>query len=243
MPQNPKVFLYQGGTQNVDYTPPSVAVNQGDVLILGNIAHFSQTDIAALAKGSLAFSGAVWKGNKAAGAWVLNAPVYYDTAASPNVGTAATGAFTQTPSSTATLVGYCEPTPGTSPAAAALTGDQFGYFVKANPAVGGSGTSAVQSVAATGSTVADASALVAGFNLVTGADGTKGSIIPAASSGKTIRVKNSDAANAILKVYPPTGGTINALSANAAISMAAKTACSFESVDGLAWFTIPLLPS
>jgi len=56
-------------------------------------------------------------------------------------------------------------------------------------------------------------------------------------------VKNDDTANAVLKVYPNTSDTINALSANAALSMAAKTAAVFVAYDATAWFTVPLLPS
>jgi hypothetical protein len=56
-------------------------------------------------------------------------------------------------------------------------------------------------------------------------------------------VKNADAANAILKVYPDTGDAINALAANAALSMAAKTSAVFVAFDATTWYTIPLLPS
>lgn len=96
-------------------------------------------------------------------------------------------------------------------------------------------------VAATGSVQTDAAALGTGVNLVTGADATKGVILPTGANGKFILVKNNT--NAVLKVYPKTGGIINALSANAALSMAALTSAVFFTVDGLNWVTIPLLPS
>lgn len=79
--------------------------------------------------------------------------------------------------------------------------------------------------------------------LATGADATKGIRLPAATIGKVYNIKNSDAANAVLKVYPATGETINALAADAAISMAAKTSATFMCVVAGAWLTIPLVPS
>ena len=98
-------------------------------------------------------------------------------------------------------------------------------------------------VAATGSDQAGAALIATGFTLVTAADGTTGVKLPAAAAGKICWVKNRDTENQILKVYPNTDDTINALSANAALSMAAKTSAVFISCDGTAWYTIPLLPS
>lgn len=104
----------------------------------------------------------------------------------------------------------------------------------------------VAAVAAAGSAQGDATAITANsFALIhgTGADGTKGIRLPTASAGKLYFIKNADAANAILKVYPATGDNINALAANAAISMAAKTAAVFVALDSDVWFTFSLLPS
>ena len=82
-----------------------------------------------------------------------------------------------------------------------------------------------------------------GFAFVTGADGTKGAVLPAAVAGKVIVVKNSDAANAILKLYPASGDAINALAANASLNMAAKTSALLVCLDATTWYTVPLLPS
>lgn len=76
--------------------------------------------------------------------------------------------------------------------------------------------------AAAGSTSADAGALPAGTANVyptTAADGTKGVVLSASDNvtGRTIMIGNG-VSNAILKVYPPAGGTINGASANAAFS-------------------------
>jgi hypothetical protein len=105
-----------------------------------------------------------------------------------------------------------------------------------------------QTIAAAGSTQADATPITTapqGFVHVTGADGTKGVILPPATKGKLFIIKNSDAANAILKVYPHgTGDTINALGATNPISMAEKSSAIFVvGVTGIAWFTIPTVPS
>ena len=98
-------------------------------------------------------------------------------------------------------------------------------------------------VAAAGSSQSDAAAIAEGFTLVTAADATKGVKLPAAAAGKVCVVKNGDAAIAVLKVYPNTDDAINALSANAALSMAAKTSAVFVAYDATTWYTVPLLPS
>ena len=104
----------------------------------------------------------------------------------------------------------------------------------------------VAALAAAGSAQGDAGAIVSAsgaFIHATGADATKGIILPAATAGQIFIIKNSDAANAVLKVYPATGDAINALAANAALSMAAKTSALFVALDTTTWYTLPLLPS
>lgn len=96
-------------------------------------------------------------------------------------------------------------------------------------------------VAAAGSLQTDAAAIAHDFENVSAADGTKGVILPIGLAGMQITVKNNVAA--ILKVYPNTGGTINAIAANSAISMANLTAAVFMCTAPNTWFTIPLLPS
>jgi hypothetical protein len=83
-------------------------------------------------------------------------------------------------------------------------------------------TPAGASTAALGSTTADAAVLPAGtgsFYPTTGADGTKGVRINGADKvdGKMLFIGNGAAA-AVLKIYPPTGGTINGGAADAAYS-------------------------
>lgn len=98
-------------------------------------------------------------------------------------------------------------------------------------------------VAATGSDQAGAAALAAGFTLVTDANATKGVRLPAASAGLVVIIKNADAANAILKVYPASGDAINAITADGAYSMAAKTSMLLVAYDSTTWYTVPLLAS
>jgi hypothetical protein len=147
---NPKVALNSGQTQNIDYTPGS-AVGAGDVEIINAIAYFAQRDIAANVLGSLVYSGGVWQGNKAAGAIAAGDAIFYNTTGNPNVGTASTGAFNNT--GTGTFAGYA--------VAAALTGDQYVYFVKAN-APGGT----LRAVSGQQTTVAAADTVVTGLTKV-----------------------------------------------------------------------------
>jgi hypothetical protein len=97
--------------------------------------------------------------------------------------------------------------------------------------------------AAAGSTRADATALTASFSWVTGADATKGVVLPAPTAGRVIAIKNDDAANAVLKVYAPGSAKINGVAGSTAFSMAAKTACFYVAYDTTDWFSIPLVAS
>lgn len=103
----------------------------------------------------------------------------------------------------------------------------------------------VDALVALGSTQANAAPVVSGsgtFVSVTGADGTKGIVLPPVTTvGQEYMVKNVD--NAVLKVYPASGGVINTLSADAAISVAARAPATFVAVSSTTWYTIPLLPS
>jgi len=98
-----------------------------------------------------------------------------------------------------------------------------------------------ETVAAAGSAQGDAAAMSADFVLVTGADATKGVILPTPVAGRVLMLKNNT--NAVLKVYPATGGAINAIAANGAMSLAALVGAVFVASSTTQWFTIPLLPS
>lgn len=94
------------------------------------------------------------------------------------------------------------------------------------------------SAAAAGSAQGDATALVAGaINSISGADGTKGVVLPAAVAGLGCRVYNEHATNG-LKVYPASGDDINDGTANAAVTIEGKTLAIFEAVDAATWAAI-----
>lgn len=90
-------------------------------------------------------------------------------------------------------------------------------------------------ITAAGTTTADATAIAQGVNVVgTTASGT-GVRLPTMAAGDVIRVFNQGA-NALL-VYPPTGGTINALSANAGFSVGAGKAAMFTAATASAIYS------
>ena len=210
----------------IDYTP-AAAVTGGDVVVLNGIVGVAVTDIAANELGSLAVEG-LFKLPKTTAAWVRGLPVHWNPTGDPDSGTAGTGAANQL--GLGTYAGVCVATAG--------SGDNFG-IVDLN---GQSKLLAVNAVAAAGSAQGDAGALGQGLSVVSAADGTKGVVLPTAVAGMTVYVKNTAAA--VLKVYPASGGTINALSANAAISLASgATPAIFVASSATQWYTIPLLPS
>lgn len=100
----------------------------------------------------------------------------------------------------------------------------------------------VATVAAAGTTAANGGVLTeATFHLVTGADDTKGVVLPAAAAGKWVAIKVGDGAD--LKVWPATGDAINALSADAAMTVVDDVGFFLICLDGTTWYTLPLLPS
>lgn len=216
---------------NISYTP-AADVTAGQVVFIGNICGIAMTDITANTLGVLNISE-VFKVPKVTGAITVGSAISWNATGDPVTGTAGTGA------ANASGIGK---TMGVAVLAAA-SGDDYVYVKLNTPATG-----AVQSVAAAGSTNADAVAITANAPInvvhVTAADATKGAILPAAAAGTIFIVKNSDAANAILKVYPPSGAAINALTATTgALSMAAKTCAVFAFHSTTQIFTAPLLPS
>ena len=96
-------------------------------------------------------------------------------------------------------------------------------------------------VAATGSTQANAAAVSDGFTLVSAADGTKGIVLPAAIAGRTVILKNGAAA--ILKVWPAVGDAINAIAVDSNYVLAANTSSLLVAYDSTTWYSVPLLAS
>ncbi len=91
--------------------------------------------------------------------------------------------------------------------------------------------SAAAFLASAGTTQAAATPVTAYTNYVTG--GAAGSGVLLVTPLKNVRIINTSAV-AIL-VYPPTGGTINGGSANAAVQLAAGGSVHVGSPDGVAW--------
>ena len=99
----------------------------------------------------------------------------------------------------------------------------------------------VATVAAAGSTQGDAAALAEGINVVSAADGTKGVILPTAVAGMVLIVKNTAAG--ALKIYPATGGAINAVAANGAYSITNLTSSLLVASSTTQWYSVPLVAS
>jgi hypothetical protein len=99
----------------------------------------------------------------------------------------------------------------------------------------------VAAVAAAGSTQGDAAALAEGINVVSAADGSKGVILPTAVAGMVIIVKNTAAG--ALKIYPATGGAINAVAANGAYSITNLTSSLLVASSTTQWYSVPLVAS
>ena len=92
-------------------------------------------------------------------------------------------------------------------------------------------------VSAAGATQGTATGLVSNINNVTvvaaAADGVR---LPTAVAGMRILVRNSDALDT-LKIYPATGGQINALGANAAYSLVAGLTIELMATTATQWYT------
>lgn len=91
-------------------------------------------------------------------------------------------------------------------------------------------------VAAAGNSQGTGTAMTADRNLVTGADGTKGVVLPLAVDGMSILVINDDASS-VLKVYPATGAAVNGIAANSAFSVGPGRTAEFEATSATQWYT------
>lgn len=232
MAQTPATFYHDGDA--LDYTPGSDVI-AGQVVLVGSTPMIAKRAISANVKGALHRKG-VFKVPKDASVFAAGENVFWNPTGDPVGGTVGSGAATSTP--TNYFMGIVPPD------GAALTGDptvQTLLTAGQGAAAGTMPTIPTATVAATGSAQGDAAAVTTGFTLVTAADGTKGVILPAAAAGKQVEIKNG--ANAVLKIYPATGDAINALAANAALSIAALTSVILTAYDATTWYSTPLLPS
>lgn len=95
-------------------------------------------------------------------------------------------------------------------------------------------------VAAAGTVQGDAAAITEGFTLVTGSTNA-GVKLPSAVAGMQVIIKNNVGGN--MKVWPNTSDAINAITADAAFTMATLTSCLFIAYDATTWYTVPLVAS
>lgn len=104
----------------------------------------------------------------------------------------------------------------------------------------GSGTLEQATIAAAGSAQGSAAALTALTNIITGASGSNGVILPAGAVNLQVTVINTSASNALL-VYPDSGGTLNGGAANASASLAAKKGATYvctANAGTSAWWSV-----
>jgi hypothetical protein len=89
---------------------------------------------------------------------------------------------------------------------------------------------------AAGTNQATALALTSDYNVVTSAAAGTGVVLPTATVGRRIIVVNRMAVNAI-NVYPASGGTIDSLASNAAVSLPAGTELEFNASSTTQWYS------
>jgi sugar lactone lactonase YvrE len=92
-------------------------------------------------------------------------------------------------------------------------------------------------VSAAGTTQGTATGLVSNINNVTVVTAAAAGVrLPTAVAGMRILIRNSDSLD-ILSIYPATGGTINALSANAAFTIIAGATIELVATTATQWYT------
>lgn len=99
----------------------------------------------------------------------------------------------------------------------------------------------VAAVAAAGSNQGNAAALSEGINVVSGANNTVGVRLPTAVAGMVVIVKNTVAAT--LKLYPATGGKVNALADNASYDVGNSLVTMLVATSATQWYSLPLTAS
>jgi len=104
------------------------------------------------------------------------------------------------------------------------------------PALNGAVVDNNNAVSAAGSTQAGATALTVDYNVVTTVAASTGVRLPTATAGRRIVIVNKGANT--LSIYPATGGTIDALSANAAIQVAANGSIEIMASSSTQWYSI-----
>lgn len=89
-------------------------------------------------------------------------------------------------------------------------------------------------VSAAGSTISDATALKASHNVVTTVAASTGVQLPNSEIGDELFIYNATGTNA-LTIYPPSGSTINQLSASVGMLLPPYTAVKLKKSTSTAW--------
>lgn len=97
-------------------------------------------------------------------------------------------------------------------------------------------------VAGAGTVIGDAAPLLTGITVITGANGTVGWILPVTTGGDVVILKGTTAG--VAKLWPQSGGQINAVGTSTAMSLASGVIpVILVSISATQWYTLPLLPS
>ncbi len=97
----------------------------------------------------------------------------------------------------------------------------------------------VATFALAGSTQSDGTKITAPTAIFTSGSGS--AVLPTPNAGDVINFVNVSGNTGT--IFPASGGTINALSQDASISIATAKSCLFVAQSGTQWRTIPLVPS
>lgn len=211
---------YKNGSPLFKGYTPGAAVDAGDIVVQGRKCYVAHSAIAASAVGNISVPNGnviyqLPKDDTSGPVFAVGDNVYWDATNELAVKTALGNTF----------FGIA--------AAAAGTSDAYVDVLH-----GAKEEGQVDTVASAGSTTSDAAALTGRINTVTGADGTKGvKIVNAGTAGDVIEVYNAVATNG-LKIYPPTGDTLNGGSADAALTIEGKTLAKLTCIDGDNWAVI-----
>ena len=90
-------------------------------------------------------------------------------------------------------------------------------------------------VAAAGNSQGTATAIQGGLSIVTGADGTKGVVLPTPKVGELIIVLNASEAS-VLEIWPASGGEINTALPDASFSVAAMGLFIAVATSATQWY-------
>jgi len=103
------------------------------------------------------------------------------------------------------------------------------------PALSGETFSTSSAVSAAGTTQGTATAITSDYNVITTAAASSGVILPTATIGRRIVVVNKGANT--VNIYPATGGAIDSLGANVAITLISSGVMTFNASSTTQWYS------